>query len=335
MITKRRQDGPEGYVHNGAKGLLALPLLAVGSWILYSHLAVDHQVPLPEALPGEHKLFCSPAGGKLSFYVQPAPQGRPIVLIHSINAAASAYEMRPLYLHYQGKRPVYALDLPGFGFSERTRRVYSPKMYIQAVGDFLSTQVGEPADVVALSLGCEFAAAAALAQPEWFASLVLISPSGFGKGSAERGSQQAQRNGLSRLLHPLFSFPLWARPFFDLLTTRQSVEFFLKQSFFGPLPAGLVAYDYATAHQPGAEHAPLYFISGQLFDPRVRRETYEKLQVPTLILYDRDNFVNFELLSETLAKNPFVQAVRLVPTLGLPHFEKLEETAAALDKFWS
>jgi pimeloyl-ACP methyl ester carboxylesterase len=335
MKNNHRQEETQSIVRQGVKGLLTLPLLAAGSWILYSHLAINHHLPLVEALPGRHTFFTSPGAGKLSYYAQPGGSGRPIVFIHSINAAASAYEMRPLYLHFQGLRPVFALELPGFGFSERSKRVYSPSLYIQAIHDFLSTQVGEPADVVALSLGCEFAASAALAEPALFSSLVLISPSGFGSsGSEERGSQQARRNGLSRLIYLLFSFPAWARPFFDLLTTQQSIEFFLKQSFVGPLPPDLVAYDYATAHQPGAEHAPLYFVSGQLFNPDVRQEVYEQLRVPTLVVYDRDNFVGFARLPEILEKNQFVQAVRLIPTLGLPHFEQPEETAAVLAQFW-
>jgi pimeloyl-ACP methyl ester carboxylesterase len=334
MKKRGKQDEPGSFFGKGLKGLLTLPLAAAGSWILYSHLVIDHSVPLPEALPGEHRFFSSPGAGQLSYYTQPGGGGRPIVFIHSINAAASAYEMRPLYLHFQGQRPVYALELPGFGFSERSQRRYSPELYIRAIRDFLSTQVGEAADVVALSLGSEFAASAALAEPEWFSSLVLISPSGFGKDKGERGSQQASQNGLSRIIHPLFSFPIWARPFFDLLTIRQSIEYFLKQSFIGGVPPDLVAYAYATAHQPGAEYAPLYFVSGQLFTPEIRREVYEQLRVPTLVLYDRDNFVGFDRLPETVANNKFVQAVRLIPTLGLPHFEQTEETSARLTQFW-
>jgi pimeloyl-ACP methyl ester carboxylesterase len=49
----------------------------------------------------------------------------PLLLIHSVNAAASAYEVRPLFDHYRGRRPVYALDLPGFGQSDRSDRLYS------------------------------------------------------------------------------------------------------------------------------------------------------------------------------------------------------------------
>jgi pimeloyl-ACP methyl ester carboxylesterase len=210
--------------------------------------------------------------------------------------------------------------------------VYSPGLYETALLDFLKTQVGEPADVVALSLGSEFAARAALADPNLFHSLVMISPTGFSFQS-ERGSQRASQTGLSDLLHPLLAFPLWAQPLYDLIATRLSIQYFLQQSFVGTVPPDLVEYAYATAHQPGAEIAPLYFISGKLFTPGIRQAVYERLQVPTMVLYDRDAFTSFEMLPELLLRNPNWQAVRLVPSLGLPQFERIEDTVEVLDSF--
>lgn len=319
----------------GVKGLARFSLAVAGGWMLYSHYGIDHNVTLPDALPGERRTFSSRDAGQLSYYRnQPGMAGRPLVLIHSINAAASAYEMRPLYLHYRTHRPVFALDWPGFGFSERSKRVYSPGVYETALLDFLETQVGEPADVVALSLGCEFVARAALIRPDLFQSITMISPTGFRLANNDRGSQKAGRSGLGNLLHPAFAFPVWARPFYDLLATRTSIQYFLQKSFIGEVPQDLVEYDYAAAHQPGAEHAPLYFISGKLFTPRIREIVYQKLQTPTLVLYDRDNFTSFEMLPDLLTKNAAWQAVRLVPTLGMPHFERIEDTASVLNSFW-
>ena len=332
--TIRAYEEQGSFLGAGLKGLAAVSLAAAGSWILYSKLGINHNMILPEALPVERRTFQSQSAGKVSYYFSREGTGRPLVLVHSINAAASAYEMRPLFMHYYGKRPVFALDLPGYGFSERTERVYSPGLFASAIRDFLEQEVGEAADVVALSLGSEFSARAAVERPELFNSLALISPTGFSAGSGERSSQQAGKSGLSNAIHPAFSFPLWARPFYDLLTTRTSIEYFLKQSFMGPVPIDLIEYDYATAHQPGAEHAPLYFISGKLFTPNARDTLYEQVKVPTLVLYDRDNFTSFELLPDLLTTNHSWQAVRLVPTLGLPHFERLEDTAEVLNRFW-
>ena len=135
----------------------------------------------------------------------------PLVLIHSINAAGS----RPTscarsFEAYRGKRDVYALDLPGFGFSERADRVYSPDLYkdaILALLDRIGTSNEAPPDVIALSLGCEFAARAALECPDDFpladADLAerLHQPRGETR-LAERQRQGHERYLLPDILHP-------------------------------------------------------------------------------------------------------------------------------------
>ncbi len=59
-----------------------------------------------------------------------------------------------------------------------------------------------------------------------------------------------------------FSVPVWSQPFYDMLATRASIRYFLRKSFVGQPDPGLVEYDFATSHQPGARFAPLAFISG-------------------------------------------------------------------------
>lgn len=314
--------------------LLTLPLALAGGWIGYSALAIDHRQPLPDALVADKQLFLSQAAGWLSAYVDRSAAGRPLVLIHSVNAAASAYEMGPLFRHYRGRRPVYALDLPGYGQSNRLARDYTPQLFADAIAEFLATQVGEPADVVGLSLSCEFIARAALARPELFHSLVFISPSGLGSPGSGRASQQTGPRGLATGLYQAFALPLWSRALFDLIASRRSIELFLRQSFVGPITPGFVDYSYATAHQPGAERVPLHFIAGALFTPGAAQALYERLAMPVLVLYDQDFYVRFDALPALLQANPGWQAVRIAPTRGLPHFEKLAETAAAMDAFW-
>ncbi len=326
---------PKTQQRGGPGKLLALPMVLAGSWIAYSHLAINHRASLPPAIPADREVFLSRTAGWLSYYVdRTAPSGRPLVLIHSVNAAASAYEMGPLFAAYRGRRPVFALDLPGYGFSNRMRRAYTPQLFADAIAEFLSTQVGKPADVVALSLGCEFTARAAMERPELFHSLVFISPSGFNRLNTGRASQKAGMRGSANALYSLLSFPLWRRPLFDLIAARRSIAFFLRQSFVGPVTPGFVDYAYLTAHQPGAENVPLYFLSGSLFTRDAANTLYANVHTPTLVVYDQDAFVSFDGLPSVLGQNEQWQAVRLAPSRGLPHFERLDEVTAALERFW-
>ncbi|MGZ3638888.1 MAG: alpha/beta fold hydrolase [Ktedonobacterales bacterium] len=303
---------------------------------VYSAVAIDHAVPLSPAITADRRRLQSAQAGELSHYADERATGRPLVLVHSINAAASAYEMRPLFERYRSQRPVYALDLPGFGFSERSDRVYSPQLYTEALLDLLrdiESRQGA-ADVIALSLGSEFAARAAQQQPELVRSLTLISPSGLTARTEKNRSERAGASPVGTWLHRLFLFPLWSQALYDLLASRPSIRYFLKKSFVGEPDRELAAYDYATAHQPGARFAPFTFVSGQLFSPDIRESVYERLSVPVLVLYDQDGFVRFDALPAVLERNPNWRAIRIVPSKGLPQFERPEDTTQALDTFW-
>jgi pimeloyl-ACP methyl ester carboxylesterase len=319
----------------GAQALAGTALGVASSWIAYSNLFIDHHLLLPDAIPADRHAFFSQAAGKISYYVDRSKEGTPVLLVHSINAAASAYEMRPLFERFRPEQPTFAMDLPGYGFSDRTARQYNAELFAGAILDLLSTQIGEPAHVIALSLGSEFAARAALYEPERFRSLTLISPTGFASGKEVVGTtQKAGVRGGSDLFYALISVPLWRRAIYDLIVTRRSIEYFLQQSFEGPIPLGLVDYAYATAHQPGAEFVPLYFLSGKLFTSNVLDTIYANVVTPTLVIYDRDAFVSFERLPEHVQQHNNWQKARITPTRGLPHFEQLQATYDAVQAHW-
>lgn len=300
---------------------------AAAGWLVYSKLFVNHNVTLPPALGADREHFGGGYAGMLHYYADRSGEGTPLLLVHAVNAAASAYEMRPLFEHYRGQRPVYALELPGFGFSQRGDRPYTPRVFTNAIIGFLETQVEEPVDIVALSLSSEFAARAALERAQNVRSLALISPTGLGKDAHERQPDEG--------LHRFLSFPLWSQACFDLLTTRAIIRRYLSKSFYGEPDERMVDYSYKTSHQPGARYAPFAFVSGKLSSPDIRESVYEQLEQPVLVLYDQDPYTGFEALPGLLERHPNWQAKRIPPTRGLPHWEQPEQTFQALNEFWN
>ncbi|NEV64032.1 alpha/beta fold hydrolase [Thiorhodococcus minor] len=282
---------------------------------------------LPSAIDASRHDLHTQQGGRIHYYADTAVAGRPVVLIHSINAAPSAHEMKPLFEHFRTKRPVYALDLPGFGHSDRSKRRYSPELFASTIAEFLETVVKEPADLVAYSLGCEFSASATLAKPEGVTSLVMLSPTGFNIRGLPTGAA-AER------AYKFLSVPLMNDGLYGLLTTRPSIRFFYNQAFVGDTPRELIDYAHATTHQPGAKHAPLYFLSGQLFTPKAGDSLYDKVTQPVLVLYDKDPNIDFHELPDFLSRHANWRAERIAPTLGMPQWEKPAETAQAIERFW-
>ncbi|MGB5834568.1 MAG: alpha/beta hydrolase [Thiohalocapsa sp.] len=286
---------------------------------------------LPEALHAPRHELNHPAVGRIAYYKSAPSRGadnRPLLLIHSINAAPSSYEVKPIFECFQDRRPVYSIDLPGFGHSERRNRRYSPQLYADAINALLDQVIGETADVLALSLSAEFVARAALAKPHAFASLALISPTGF----STRAMPSAE---VGRFAHSALSVPFWRQGLFDLLASKPSIRYFLNQSFSANAPEELIDYAYATAHQPGACHAPLVFLSTQLFTRNALDKLYTQLpSLPVLTIADRDPYVTFERLPGFAAKHPTWRLQTLAPHMGIPQWERSEATCGALAQFW-
>lgn len=313
------------------RALLGLPFVALLGGIGYSSLFVPHSMQLPNALSGERRELNGKAG-RLSYYV--AGTGRPLLLIHSVNAAASAYEVRPIFEHYRTSRRVYALDLPGFGFSERGARDYTPRLYTDAVMDMVE-QINRdsgsgPIDVLALSLGSEFVARAASENPDRFRSLALISPTAFGKDDAFYGERGSTRGNPS--VRQVFEFPLWSQAFFDLLNSRVSQRYFLEKTFgSADVDNGLLEYEYLTAHQPGAQFAPFAFVSGGLFSADIDR-VYESLSMPVWLAHGvRGDFTDYGGVDKVQTKGNWT--VDTFQTGALPHFEQPDEFFQAYDTF--
>lgn len=305
-------------------GATAVAAGAAGAWLAWSRWAVDHDVTLTEAVPAHRDRMAGPAG-ELSWYEDRSAGGRPVVLLHGIHAAASAHDVRPLFERMIGHRPVLAPDLPGFGFSDRSRRAYRPETYVRAIVAFLERVAPDGADVAAMSLSCEIAARVAVERPDLVHSLVLISPTGF----ADTGPSAPGGARPSAALDAIARMPVLAQAMYDALTTRASLRWFLERSFAHDVDPGYLEYAWRTSHRPGARHAVLDFVAGRLFTPNAR-EVYGRVTAPTLVLFDRDAYTTFDALAHFLAFHPQWRAKRVRNTRGLPHWDAPEETFDAV-----
>ncbi len=287
---------------------------------------------LPLALDAERR-DTGDGADRLSYYV--AGDGPPLLLIHSINAAGSAYEIKPVFDHFAGKRRVYAPDLPGFGFSDRSRRDYTVALYTDAIRsmlDVIAADCGEQAiDALALSLSSEFLARAARDVPIRFRTLVFVTPTGFRKGSESLRDAEGSTREIG-WLKSFVNVRLWRRGLFKGLVRPSVIRYFLKRTYGSQsFDKGLAAYDDLTTHQPGAENAPLAFLSGSLFSRDIRN-VYEALEMPVWLPHGtRGDFKDFS--EADWAREKANWQVQAWETGALPHFEQPEAFMDAYTKF--
>lgn len=262
------------------------------------------------------------------WYYDIEAEGRPLLFVHSINAAPSAIELKPLFQHFRSYRSVYAPDLPGFGRSTRHVGMMTASEFAKNISSIIDQMSpSEPPDVIALSLGCEFVARAVVECGASVRSLTFISPTGFSR--RQPPPLQAQKR-----LRRLFDFAGFGRGAFKLLRLERSIRYFYGMNFSGSVPSELVAYALKTTRQPAAHEMPLQFLSMSLFTPNAVGLLYEKLDVPVLVLFDEDPNVTFELF-EQFEDSPTWQFKRIGPSLGMPQWEHPEKTVAAIESFFS
>lgn len=288
---------------------------------------------LPAAVSGERVEFAS-AAGRLSAYV--AGQGPPLLLIHSINASASAAEMRPLHEHYRATRTVFSVDLPGYGFSDRSDRDYIPSLMtdaVHAVTEQIRAAFGPvPIDALALSLSCEYLARAAAETPERYRSVALVSPTGFRGLRPWRGAPGSTRG--QPWLYEALRGPggRWGASVFRALTRPGVIRYFLRRTWGSKqIDEALWAYDVLTTKAPGAEHAPLHFLSANLFSADIHT-VYERLEMPVWMSHGvRGDFTDHrgKVIVEARPNWHF----SVFPTGALPYFELLREFCIAYDQF--
>ena len=288
----------------------------------------------PAALRGERIAFDSPAG-RLGAFV--AGDGPPLLLVHSVNAAASAAEVRPLHEHAATTRTVCSLDLPGYGTSDRSDRPYTPRLMTDAVlaaTDLLRRRCGPgPVDALAVSLACEFLARAASEAPERFRRLALVSPTGFSGTTPWRGPPGSTRGKpwvLKALRGP---GDAWGGALFRGLTKPAVVRYFLRRTFGADaIDETLWADAVRTARAPGAEHAPLHFLAGCLFSADVHT-VYESLASPVWMSHGvRGDFVDYR--GKALVEGRPNWSFTVFPTGALPYFEVPTDFLAAMDRFF-
>jgi hypothetical protein len=98
------------------------------------------------------------------------------------------------------------------------------------------------------------------------------------------------------------------------------IRYFLERTWGGKdIDEPLWRYDTVTARQPGASHAPLYFLSGSLFSGDIDA-IYETLTIPVWMSRGvRGDFTDYRQVDLVRARPNW--SLSVLPTGAMPYFE--------------
>jgi len=309
--------------------------LAAASAIPMPARAQSTEAPMPASFHADlnaPRLSVQSGGLPVNLYV--SGNGPPLLLIHSVNAAASAAEVRPLHEHFQATRTVFSIDLPGYGLSDRSDRAYTPRVMtdaLHAATALILQRTGAPSvDALAVSLSSEFLARAATEAPAHYRSLALVSPTGLGRKDKRRGPEGSTL-AMPWLLSALRG-PGWGGLLFKGLTRPGVIRFFLNKTWGSrDIDEPMWRSAVVNAQQPGAEHAPLHFISAGLFSRDIQT-VYEALHQPTWMSHGvRGDFTDYA--QKTLVAGKPNWRITVFQTGAMPYFEQTELFCADYQAF--
>ncbi len=112
----------------------------------------------------------------------------PLLLVHGFGASTDHWKKNIAAL--KNDFEVYAIDLLGFGRSEKADTAYSSDLWCEQLSDFVKEIIGRPAMIAGNSIGGYAALATTARFPDQAAGAILLNPAG---GFSEDYAQQDQK----------------------------------------------------------------------------------------------------------------------------------------------
>jgi pimeloyl-ACP methyl ester carboxylesterase len=254
----------------------------------------------------------------------------PIVFIHGFGASLGHWRQNLPY--FAERHSVYAIDLLGFGGSEKAAVPYSIDLWVQQLHSFWKTFIGCPVILVGNSIGSLVALTAAHIHPEMAQSLVMLSL-----------PDPSLREDL---------IPQWCRPVLSRIERAFTAEWILKSLFYGvrrpkvirpwaglayasrgAITDELVEILTTPAGDRGAARAFSLILQAMVnpkFGPRVSAVLPE-MEIPILLLWGRqDRMVPPMFAPKFAAMNARIKLIELEDAGHCPHDECADRVNEAI-----
>jgi pimeloyl-ACP methyl ester carboxylesterase len=262
------------------------------------------------AMPGEPKdaTFATIRGARVR-YVDKG-EGSPVVLVHGFASAIEAWS--GVLPELAKSHRVIALDLKGFGWTDRPEGDYSPEEQARIVLDLMTQRGIDKAAVVAHSWGSSIALAAAMAQPARVTRLALYDAWVY-EEQLPTFFHWSRADGLGETL-----FAGW---YTERPDEKMAMAFYDKRY----VTEALVDSVEDALDRPGTVAAALAAVRGQRYADV--QDKYRTIKTPTLLLWGREDQVTPLRFGERLSRELPQSKLIVYPLCG--HFPMIEALAAS------
>ncbi len=267
-------------------------------------------------------------------YVQAGQTGPHLLLIHGFGASTDHWRknIAELSQRYQ----VWAIDLLGFGRSQKPSITYTADLWRDQLRDFCRDVVQAPVVVAGNSLGGYAALCFAVDCPEWTQGVALLNCAGpF--SSAETPALPTWRQQLNDLTRQVMKFPFVIETvsffLFHRMRDRNRIREVLLKVYKDP--TAVTDQLVEDIYRPALDKGALGVFSAVFKSPPGRKldELLAALDRPLLLLWgEADPWMSAAKAQQFLTHYPDAD-LKLIDAGHCPHDERPAEVNAALDQW--
>jgi pimeloyl-ACP methyl ester carboxylesterase len=271
------------------------------------------------------------------WFAQPAGEAAtraPLVFIHGFGANLNQWRHNLPAL--SGTAPVYALDLLGFGDSEKAATLYGAELWAEQVANFIQTVVGRPAIVVGHSLGALVALTVATQHSDWVERLALIT---LPLSASREDLVAGWVDKLARWVESGVANPLLLRVLFASVRRPSLLRKALRGIYLDPdrVDDDLVRTFANPPQERGAARTLCYLVrsrSTENFSPSIQT-MLEQLSTPTLLLWgEQDRVIPIAKVRAYIDAEPSLSLL-LLPEAGHCLYDEQPQQFNQLIQAWS
>jgi pimeloyl-ACP methyl ester carboxylesterase len=263
-------------------------------------------------------------------------QAQAVVLIHGFGASSDHWRKNIGALANQ--RRVYAIDLLGFGFSDKptpsAEISYTFDTWGEQIVSFCQEIVQSPAFLIGNSIGCIVALQAAVINPTMVLGIAMLDCSLRLLHDRRRLELPWYRRYSAPVLQTILNFKPLGYFFFSRLANPKLIKKVLLQAYKNPDPVTdeLIDFLYQPSQTEGAADVFLAFISYS--QGPLAEDLLPQMQCPVLILWGTDDPWEPIDLGRELANYPAVEDFIPLPGVGhCPQDEAPELVNPLLEKW--
>ncbi len=249
----------------------------------------------------------------------------PLILLHGFGASIGHWRHN---LEVLGDRhTVYALDMLGFGASEKAPANYSVDLWVEQIHDFWKAFIRTPVILIGSSIGSLISLAAAAKYPEMVGGVVMMS----------LPDPDIEKEAIPELLYPLvakiksfFANPLLIKAVFYLVRQPSILRRGVSLAYANPEAVSVELLDiFAKPPQDrGSARAFTALVKSRNhpnYSPNVKK-LLSNLTIPILLIWgEKDRIIPFALASKFASLNENLELITLENVGHFPHDECPEQ----------